>query len=74
MKNIKDLWNRMLLTTQRKAITVLKETFELTSTTYVKQNWIWGEGIPESNQEQVVTLFQKLLFDQEKETTEILKK
>ena len=72
-KNIRNLWDLMTKKTQAKALAVLMTEFGLTSSTYVKQTWIWKGDIPEEDQPKVISIFQKVLLEQSKNAIEFAK-
>ena len=71
-ENIRRLWDRMLKETQAEALSVLMTEFHLTSSTYIKQSWIWAGEIPEENQQRVVEIFQRLIKKQEDKTRKMI--
>ena len=69
--NIRALWGRMVKETQVKAAATLMVEFNLTSSTYVKQTWIWGGKTPLEKQPKVVEIFQNLLKEQISESEKL---
>lgn len=67
-KNIKELWYRMLKENQAKILALAMVEFGLTSSTYIKQEWMRKGEVPEEHCERLTSMMQNILIQQEQKT------
>lgn len=72
IENIKQMYNQMLDDYKKEGIDALVSEFKY-SKVAIKQNWIYGEMIPEKHQPKVIGIFQQILKKQYQKTGQLIK-